>query len=202
MQKLCMTIQSKLTTIVALKWIIVAFVIPTMLLSCASLGSKTLYLDKNTTIKTPTKIALMRPTLVNCIVEPDENYNFLEELLGLELAPYDISLEKCNIDYLDFDSIGQGSTSVDYGISNGEFLLFTKLTRLTSMGQTRDYKIEYKLVSILDNKLKFHSKYNTTAGATVVVIPVIKEYPNDDQAMAIAIRSGLYEFKKNLLSKK
>ena len=177
-----------------LKWIII-FIIP-LVLSCASLGSKVLYLDRDITIKQPTKILLAKPTLVDFVSSQDENYSYLEKLLEEELASYNISFEKCDIDYQDFDSIGE--SIIDYNILSGEFLLFTKLIRLTAMGQTRDYIVEYKLVSTLDNKLKFHSKYNTTAGATVVVVPGIKNFPNDDEMLAIAIRSGLHEFKKLL----
>ena len=196
-----MTKKLRLTTIVVLNRIIFVFFISLITFSCASLGSKTLYLDKDVTLMKPTKILLVRPTLVNCIGGQDENYNSIEKLLKLELKPYSISVEKCNIDYQDFDKIGQGSNFAGDNISNGNFLMFTKLTRLTAMGQTRDYKVEYKLVSIIDNKLKFHSKYNTTVGATVVVIPGIKDFPNADQMMATAIRSGLHEFKKKLLTK-
>jgi len=196
-----MTKKSRLPAIMVLKKVFVLFTISLFTFSCASLGSKTLYLDKYVTIKTPTKILLVRPTMVNCIGGQDENFNCIEKLISLELAPYNISVKKSNIDYQDFDKIGQVSTFAGGNISNGDFLMFSKITRLTAMGQTRDYKVEYKLVSIFDKKLKFHSKYNTTVGATMIVIPGIKDFPNTDQLMAIAIKSGLYEFKKKLLTK-
>ena len=193
--------QSKFKKTISLQIFILWIVIPLLTVSCASLGSKTLYIDKEVSITKPTKIVLPKPIFINCIGGLEENYSCVEKYINLELTPYNISVSKTDFEYKDFDKIGYDTTNTSYGPSDADFLMFAKVTRLTAMGQTRDYKVEYKFVSTKDNKLKFHSKYNTTVGATVVVLPGIKDFPNTDEMMAIAIRSGLYEFKKNVLKK-
>lgn len=171
------------------------------IISCASLGSKTIYHADNISILKPTKILLIMPTLIN----PDENagktFETLKQQLSLELAPFEITFEKTNDSFQNFEEINPDETIKSETKYDADFLLFTKLIRLTAMQQTRDYKVEYKLVSLTDCKLKFYSKYNTTLGSTVVVVPGIKEYPTSEHIMIMAIRSGLHEFKKKLLQK-
>jgi len=78
-------------------------------------------------------------------------------------------------------------------------VLSAKIELLQAMGQTRDSKVEYKLVSATTGKLVFHSKYNTTVGATRVIVPGISAYPNTDEIMLVGMSSGLHQFKHRLM---
>ena len=171
------------------------------IVSCASLGSKTVYNADNFSISNPAKILLAKPLLVDCTGSEKETYFLLNDLIAKELNPFGITIDTSSAKFIDFDNVIADQPIEFENVYNANYLLLTKIKRLTAMGQTRDYKIEYKLVTFADNKLMFHSKYSTTFGATVVLIPGITDFPNSNQMMATAIRSGLYEFKKKLSNK-
>ena len=169
--------------------------------SCASLGSKTLYFDENTKLTEKTKIIVSLPTLINV----NQSENEVQEILTLvsrkELKEFNFIIEKSEVKLPEFGIIQTEMKNVNVQYINADYVLSAKIELLKAMNQTRDCKVEYKLVSFKTGELVFHSKYNTTFGATVVLVPGIKDYPNTDEIMLIGLSSGFYEFKNKLIKK-
>jgi hypothetical protein len=169
-----------------------------LLSSCASLGSKTLFFDESQSIKSNSTFTIGEPNLVKGKQSTSEVQELVKEVVESELQKFNIKGEIFpNVRY-DFDKIiPNKKIDIPDSIST-DYILLIKLERLTSMDVTRDYKALYKLISVKEKKLIFSSKYNTTFGATAIVLPGIKDYPNTDQLMLTGITSGLYQLKKKL----
>jgi hypothetical protein len=169
--------------------------------SCASLGSKTLYLDESVELPGQTKIIIAQPTLVEVNQAANEVQDVLTFVAQEELKDYDFVIEKSESVLPEFSNIETELKSADIENKSTDYVLSAKIELLKAMGQTRDCKVEYKLISAQTGDLVFHSKYNTTVGATVVIVPGIKDYPNTDQIMLIGLSSGFHQFKNKLMKK-
>ena len=171
------------------------------LCSCASLGSKTLYIDESAELPERTKIVVSQPTLI----EVNQSENEVKEILTLvakeELKEFNFIIEKAEITSPEFSVIETEIRNDGAQELTADYVLSAKVELLKAMNQTRDCKVEYKLVSAKTGELVFHSKYNTTFGATVVVVPGIKDYPNTDQIMLTGLSSGFHQFKNKLMKK-
>ncbi len=167
--------------------------------SCASLGSKTLYHDKSAELAEQTKIIVSQPTLINV----NQSINEVQEVLTLvaktELKEFNFNIEKSETKLPEFSIIEPEINISAIEDLTADYILSAKIELLKAMNQTRDCKVEYKLVSAKTGKLVFHSKYNTTFGATIVVLPGIKDYPNTDQIMLTGLSSGFHQFKNKLM---
>jgi hypothetical protein len=173
----------------------------TTTMSCASMANKTAYCTKNFSIPKSAKIIITKPTLIVC-TDCDENekdtYRILKNQLSLDLKPYNISTLDDNMAITEnFDAIKADNLVNFNGTHNADFILLTKVTSSLVM-QTSDYKIEYKLVSVSDKKLQFHSKYNSKYSGGVVVLLPWSEYPNSEKLMRMAISGALHQLKKQL----
>lgn len=167
--------------------------------SCASLGSKTLYLDENTKLIENTKIIVSQPKLISVNQAENEVQEILTLVAQQELKDFNFIIEKSEDKLPEFNIIeNEMKNAVAHDI-NADYVLSAKIELLKVMNQTRDCKVEYKLVSTKTGKLVFHSKFNTTFGATVVVVPGIKDYPTTDQIMLIGLSSGFHQFKNKLM---
>lgn len=176
-------------------------IITLTIISCASLGSKTLFLNQHYQLQNGTKISIAKPTLIRVTQPIDEVQDIIKTIVSNELKQNNIVCESLVEDVPDFDDIQPDKDlSIPSSITS-DYILVAKLERLVAMDITRDYKASYKLISVKDKKLVFYSKYSTTFGATVVVLPGIKDYPNTDQIMLIGITSGLHELKKKMIKK-
>jgi hypothetical protein len=169
--------------------------------SCASLGSKTLYLDENIKLIERTKIIVSQPTLINVNQATNEVQEILTLVAQQELKEFNFVIEKSEDKLPEFNIIETEMKNAVAQDVNADYILSAKIELLKAMNQTRDCKVEYKLISTKTGKLVFHSKYNTTFGATVVIIPGIKDYPNTDQIMLIGLSSGFHQFKNRLMKK-
>jgi len=169
--------------------------------SCASLGSKTLYLDENTKLTEKTRIIVSQPTLISVNQAENEVQEILTLVAQQELKDFNFIIEKSVDKIPEFNIIENEMKNEVTQELNADYVLSAKIELLKAMNQTRDCKVEYKLVSTKSGKLVFHSKFNTTFGATVVVIPGIKDYPNTDKIMLIGLSSGFHQFKNKLMKK-
>jgi hypothetical protein len=171
------------------------------LCSCASLGSKTLYIDENTKLAENTKIIIAEPTIINVDQSIKEVHEVLNIVISNELKKYNFQIQNSNTSLPNFTDISSKNNNSEIATLSSDFVIFTKIELFKFKNQTRDCKVEYKLVSTRTGELIFHSKFNSTFGASIVIIPVVKEYPNTDQIMLIGISSGLHQFKNRLLKR-
>jgi hypothetical protein len=169
--------------------------------SCASLGSKTLYLDETAELPEKTTIIIAQPTLIEVEQEPNEVHDVVTFVAQEELKEYDFIIEKSELVLPEFSNIENELKTTDIQNKSADYILSAKIELLKAMNQIRDCKVEYKLVSTRTSELVFHSKYNTTVGATVVVLPGIKDYPNTNQIMLTGLSSGFHQFKNKLMKK-
>jgi len=183
-----------------MKTILFAFMI-IGICSCASIGSKTLYFDEKTKPIEKSIIIVSQPTLI----EVNQSKNEVQDILTLvsreELKEFNFIIEKSEVNLPEFGIIENEMKKVNALHLNADYILSAKVELLKAMNQTRDCKVEYKLVSIKTGELVFHSKYNTTFGATVILVPLVQAYPNTDQIMLLGLSSGFYELKNKLLKK-
>lgn len=169
--------------------------------SCASLGSKILYLDENVELYEKTRIIISQPTLIRVNQPVNEVQDILTLVFQEELKEFNFLIEKSEAELPKFSMIETEMKKSGMNNLSAEYVLSAKIELLKTMNHTSDCKVEYKLVSAKTGNLVFHSTYNTTFGATVVVLPGIKDYPNTDQIMLKGISSGLHNFKKRLVKK-
>ncbi len=169
--------------------------------SCASMGSKTLYHDESSELPEKTKIVVSQPNLINVNQSKNEVQEILVLIAQEELKEFNFIIEKSESNLPDFNTIEGELKNVGDEELTADYVLSAKIELLKAMNQTRDCKVEYKLVSAKTGELVFHSKYNTTFGATVVVLPGIKDFPNADQIMLIGLSSGFHQFKNKLMKK-
>ena len=167
--------------------------------SCASLGSKTLYLDEDAQIPEKTRIIIAEPTVIKVNQPIEEVHEVLTLVVQKELAEFDFIIEQSETTLPEFGLLGSEGAASEITPMDGDYVLSAKIELLQAMGQTRDSKVEYKLVSAKTGKLLFHSKYNTTVGATRVIVPGISAYPNTDEIMLVGMSSGLHQFKHKLM---
>ncbi|NEN25224.1 hypothetical protein G3O08_17140 [Cryomorpha ignava] len=172
-----------------------------ILWSCASLGSKTLYIDETAKLPEQTKIIISQPTTIHVDQPIDEVHEVLTFVITEELAEYNFIIEKYNGELPSFSAIDTLNDKSIITSLNADYVLSAKIELLKSMNQTRDCKVEYKLVSTKTGKLTFHSKYNTTVGASTLVLPGIKDYPDTDRIMLVGMSSGLHQFENKLMRK-
>lgn len=169
--------------------------------SCASLGSKTIYNNLDQGVKTRiNKIYITRPTQINIDFYKESGTDFYFDELDRVFSQYNISVIKSDTTISDFDNIKSDSKLKIPKASDCDFILIGRITRVTAMGQTRDYKIEYKLVKPADNNLKYYSKYSTTFGKSYVIVPGVG-LPSEEQLMRDAIKLSLHNIERDLLKK-
>ena len=169
--------------------------------SCASLGSKTLYNSFDAGVNTRiSKVYVTKPNQINIDFYKESGSDFYFDEIERLLKNYNIAMVKSDTSILNFDNISSDSELKITGASDCDYILIGKITRLTMMGQTRDFKVEYKLVNPLDNKLKYYSKYSTTFGKTYVIVPGGR-IPTEEQLMRDAIKSGFNNIEKDILKK-
>lgn len=186
----------KITTQITIYILIALF-----MYSCASLGSKTLYNNLRTNDELEIKtICLVKPTFENFDFDNNDadNYYFEEVTNSLKEEGIDVQTDKST--EIEFDNFDNTSTFLKTSSIKCEYILSGKVERLTSMGMTRDFKVEYKLISSIDGKLKYHSKYSTTFGKTYVITP-LSGWPTEEQLMRDAIKLGLRNLRKEILNK-
>ena len=167
-----------------------------VLSSCASLGSKTLYSGLNSESKIKiNKILLTQPVLLNGnFYEESVNDLYFRELQR-QLENYNIEVINSDLVVNDFDNIKPETEIRINQDSDCDYVLIGRITRLTVMGQTSDFRVEYKLIKSADRKLVYSSKYSTTFGSTYVGLP------SEEKLMRDAIRLGLYKLKEDILNK-
>ena len=176
-------------------------ILPLVIYSCASLGSKTIYNGLGQGSKTQiNKIYLTKPTEINIDFYKESSADFYFDELERVLSQYNIAVIKSDTTISNFDSINSNSKLKISNASDCDFILIGRVTRLTAMGQTRDYKVEYKLVNPTDYNLKYYSKYSTTFGKTNVVVPGAG-FPSEEQLMRDAIILGLHNIERDIFKK-
>jgi hypothetical protein len=165
------------------------------------LGSKTLYRSPDLGTKMRiSKIYVIKPNQINTDFYKESWAVFYFDEIGKILKNFDIEMIKSDTTILNFDNITSDS---DVKISKAQYcdyILLGKVTRLTMMGHTRDFEVEYKLVNPLDNKLKYSSKYSTTFGKTYVILPG-GGLPSEEQLMRDAIKLGFSNIERDVLKK-
>lgn len=170
--------------------------IPYLLTSCSTLGSKTLYNG----FKKENEISITRVTLTPPIKNNVDFYKesldkfYFDEMEGI-FKGYEIETTRSEFS-IDFDDIKIESA----GFLVTDIIICCKITRLTALGKTRDYLVEYKLYDPKESKLLYHSKYSTTFGQTYVVFPG-SGLPSEEQLIRDAIKNGLTKIRKDILEK-
>jgi len=172
-----------------------------LLSSCASLGSKTLYSGLNSESKIKIeKILLIKPVLLNVNFYEESAADFYFKELQEQFDNYNIKVIKSNSTISDFDNIKPETEIQINEDSDCDYILIGRIKRLTVMGQTTDFRMDYKLIKSSDKKLVYSSKYSTTFGNTYVVVPGVG-LPSEEKLMRDAIRLGLHNLKKDILNK-
>lgn len=179
------------------------FMITIIMSSCASLGCRTIYhnfeKNRNNDIK---KIYVMKPVL--------ENVDFYKESAS-DFYFYEIEkiLEKHAIEFVKGKSLNTSfkDISANDGLTfftpiDCDYILVGKITRVTSMGMTSDFKVEYKLIDTSDHMLKYHTKYSTTFGKTYIILPGNNGFPSEETLMRDAVRLGMHNMEKNIFDNK
>jgi len=182
------------------RFILISF-LASALSCCASLGSKTMY---NTLVSAEKgkikKIILLKPSQINIDFYKESTSEFYYDELERILKNYMIETSKIDSVKIDFDSITSENKLQISTQKECDYFLIGKITRLILMGRTRDFEVEYKLISSSDYKLKYHSQFSTTFGKTYMVAPGIG-FPSEEQIMRDAIKSGLYNIERDILKK-
>lgn len=177
---------------------IVIMTLPFIFSSCASLGSRTLYNSFDQNYKsTISKIYITTPDQVNIDFYKASTPEFYFEELEKIFNTYNIEVIKSD-SLIDFDKISADNSFKLPGAITPDFILCSKITRMTAMGRTRDFSVEYKLLTPNDFKLIYHSKYSTTFGQTYVIVPG-SGLPSEEQMIRDAIRLGLNNMEKDIL---
>jgi hypothetical protein len=184
-----------------MKLIIRLLILALIVGSCASLGTKTLYnsFDSNVNL-TISKVYVTKPNQINIDFYKESGSDFYFDEIERILKNYNIAIVKSDTTILNFDNISSDSVLKISKASDCDYILLGKVTRLTMMGQTRDFKVEYKIVNSLDSKLKYYSKYSTTFGKTYVILPG-SGIPTEEQLMRDAIKLGFSNIEKVVLKK-
>jgi len=182
------------------KFILISFLVLT-LTYCASLGNKTIYntLDQENNRKIA-KIILLEPNQKNIDFYKRSTSDFYYDELEKVFRSYQIETFRMNSIKVDFDSITSDNKFQISTHQDCDYFLIGKITRLTMMGRTRDFEVEYKLISSIDYKLKYYSRFSTTFGQTYVVVPGAG-LPSEEQIMRDAIKSGLHNIERDVLKK-
>ena len=184
-----------------MKLIIRLLIFALIVSSCASLGTKTLYNNFDPKVNlTISKVYVTKPNQINIDFYKESGSDFYFDEIERILKNYNIAIVKSDTTILNFDSISSDSELKITKASDCDYILLGKVTRLTLMGQTRDFKVEYKLVNPLDNKVKYHCKYSTTFGNTYVIVPGGR-LPTEEQLMRDAIKLGFSNIEKVVLKK-
>jgi hypothetical protein len=169
--------------------------------SCASLGSKTIYNSLDQGSKTRiNKVYVIKPTLINIDFYKESSADFYFDELKKILGQYNIAVIKSDTTISNFDNIKSDTELKISKASDCDFILVGRVTRLTALGQTRDFNVEYKLVKVTDNNLKYYSKYSTTYGKTYVVVPGVG-LPTEEQLMRDAIKLGIHNIERDIFKK-
>ena len=167
--------------------------------SCASIGTRIIQNDYNKDHKPNIeKIYLVKPDLINIDFYKQSSTDFYFDELDRILKKYNIESIKMDASILNFDSVRYDKDLNIQNVSNTDYILVGRITRIVVMGRTRDFKIEYKLIDPNDNNTKYYSKYSTTFGKTYVMVPGVG-LPSEEQLMRDAIKSGIHSFEKKLL---
>jgi hypothetical protein len=165
---------------------------------CAALGSKTIVnsFDQNKILRN-SKILLVQPEQENIDFYAQSIPNFYFAELEKLLYPYNIEVLKSE-EQVDFDKVN-GDIKLNLSETySADYILYCKIIRLTAMGKTRDYEVEYKIVDFQSNTLMYHSKFSTTFGQTYVVVPG-SGLPSEEQLIRDAIKKGFQKIEKDLL---
>lgn len=171
-----------------------------LLIACASVGSKTLYLSQSDKIQPAATIGIALPTVNDKSADSEEVQMAIAIALTNQLKSHKVQVKHLTASLPIFDSIHENSTIAIPSGLNVDYILSTRIDPVYTMGVASDYKVMYKLISTHSKSLVFHSKFNTQFGATIVVVPGFKDFPSMSEVMKIGINNGLYRIEKEFLA--